>query len=467
MATSGVQSELYTELGVYRSKVEGKRTIARKAGLLAIVSIEGWDRGDLSEKMAAIDGDKSSSNDLLINTLGLFPGWIGAAGKILGKAETLYESAQSMVEGKRGSDAGADDWEDQLRNDLELLHKKAENDPEFAKLVDQYLGEKLGPITASADETLAMYPPFKDSKTLDTLHDLVMQDHATSEAIGQSIKELQDNLEEARLKAEAEKRIELTYEERMQEIAEQRIYCRLAVRVLHELNPEAARATAILQGVMDAQEITAKLDMGRIAAASATASYILIAISVIDALQGGNPDQAVQERLDQIVQLIVDLNQNVTARLEKLQATADLILQVSALSLQQAIENKALIVDLHKKADEIHTQIFEQGVEQYQILVAGFDRPLVESIGQAFNHKKTYKPGTFQLSQEKFTECLFEFITAAGKFSTDGVALPPDNESLEEIDLQEGLSKRPLAANCHISRAPLQSMGKSRYQLLR
>lgn len=52
MSGTGVQSKLYTELGVYRSKVEGKRAIARKAALLAVAAAENLDPAFLNERMA-------------------------------------------------------------------------------------------------------------------------------------------------------------------------------------------------------------------------------------------------------------------------------------------------------------------------------------------------------------------------------------------------------------------------------
>lgn len=445
-AATPAQRELYIQLGIYRSKVDGSTALQRKAALLATDAVENLDKTILDRQMKAID-ENNSKSDLWDDLLEFVPGKLGTVISKINKTTKIYKNINQISlpkDSKQKKDNAT--WEDQFRNNIDLIQNMAKKNPEFAKTVDKYLSDKMGPIETSAETTLKFYPVFEDHKRLEDIKKLISKNGATEEALIKALNEYKSEL--AKKIKQAQDVPVVSYERQMQAISEQRIYLKLASRLLQGSNPDDARLLGdVGQAVIDAQEINANLNYGKLTAAAATCNYIIIAIALIDSFETApNPNQALQQQLVEISKQIQQLGVALIGRMELLQDTSELILQLASLNFEIGLSNESLLRDLHVKANNLREEIFDQGRVQYLQLQAGFERPFALALETAFAHKKTHRPGDFKMTDEKFDKSLADFLAVTNQYSQDYLAVANNLDSSAD-QISNTLFSRPLESN--------------------
>ena len=440
-AQSNQSEVLYAELAIYRSKVDKTESYLRKLEMIETAWIEKWDKSLLEERISAIDTKPNESFGEALGLASMLPGWYGKAAKGL----KIYDYGARTIKGATDKTASIINFEDQVRETVGRLMDFVAKDPKLAKTVNAYLGKEFGDINGKPSEIAGHYPPFQDHLTIIQLKEMLKNQNKENEEVKKLLNQLQSQF--AKMEEAANK--EIAYETKLQDINEWYTYGTLVSRLVSLKNPQLGHQINLaVTSYQRGATIAAAFSNKKMTAGLASANYALLALDMISMLSNEpSPEQQILEGLANLQNLIIEQTERVLEAIEGLDVKVDEINRKIDILYDEILANRALIVGLHNKVNQLQDEHFFDRALLTNAVRAGFDRELKNIINESIGKKQAFKPGTYTVSKELFDNTLQRLHLYATDHLKDQLANPALGTFQTPEKLLDELAAVPQLAN--------------------
>lgn len=443
---------LYSELFIYRTKMDNTQNYSRKLWVLIDAGIEHTPEGVVDQRMRDIDGTPSPM-DTVASGLSMMPGYLGK----IGKAIELYNfgNRESQASEIAGADPAASD-EESTRRAINLAYDLVDKDPAFAATINKYLGSTLGPIDGTIDQIEDANPDFKQFKDVQEIKQtLGDQQKAVAE-----VKTIVDTLKDKLAAQEAAAARAASYQDNQRTIEEWTAYGNVLARVVGFSNPALGRNFGLAVSAYEkGATVLNQMSHGLMSSPAGAANLALIGMDLLSGLTGSSPDAAILESLAQIQKEIQTCTEHILNRLDMIDARLEDMQRVEMVTYDELIHQHDSLDSLHSKVDEMERTLLTKDAFLYNSIRAGFDRDLQNTVASAISYKRLFRPQFQQKNDAEFKQDLVKLYNYATRNAADALATgAPGNRNYDPTGFTSELSQYPDSTNLIYVRNTLQKI---------
>jgi hypothetical protein len=432
---------LYTELFIYRMKVDNTQAYSRKLWALIDAGVEHVPDSVVEQQMKEIDG-VSSPMSTFASGLSMLPGYLGK----IGNAIQLYNfgSRENQASQITGSDPSDND-EQSARRAISLAYDLMDKDPAFAARVNKYLGSSVGPIDGTIDQIEDANPDFKQFKGVQEIKQTLGDQQKTVAEVKTTVGELKNKLAEQ----EAAAANAASYKDRQQTIEEWTAYGSVVARVVGFSNPNLGRDVGFAVNAYEkGATVLNELEHHMISTAAAAANFMLVGMDLVSALTSSSPDSAILESLAQIQKEIQDCTETILKRLDIIDAQLEDMQRLEMVTYDELMHQHDSLDSLHSKVDDMERNLLLKDAFLYNAIRAGFDRELQTTVASAISYKRLFRPNFQQKNEIEFRQDLIKLYNYATVSATDALATgAPGNRNYNPSAFTGELSQYPDSTN--------------------